>query len=277
MKNKRLVVILSIFALITLIVVLASTVFTTNTIEINWLTSTNVLSPSNNDELIESGNFEKTSIFLVNKTKHINRLEQQNPYLKVVGIETVFPNKLVVHVAEREVFYALSVSSNAGSGNAYVLLDSDLKVLEITTAALVPSTSAPVVLHLENVVLTDDDFTVGSFANNTINAGVLLQIPKFFSALNYDSVRTRSFLKTITVFSFTKPEIVISTNWGLDIYVKNVNVGLFDKLQKAVSVFNYYHDANPPVNSGTLIVTQNVEGEVVVDYNAKSFNELQQG
>ena len=63
--------------------------------------------------IINSGGFSYgIPVFAVNKTEIINKLEKENYYLKVVNIETVFPNKLIVHCAEREELFSIKLSEN---------------------------------------------------------------------------------------------------------------------------------------------------------------------
>ena len=59
MKNKRLIVILSVFLVITILIVLCSTVFTLHTVDIVWLTSNNNLSDVNKTQILEAGEFKK--------------------------------------------------------------------------------------------------------------------------------------------------------------------------------------------------------------------------
>ena len=56
-----------------------------------------------NDSSIGKG----TSIFAVNKKNITNELEKNNPRLKIINIETVFPNKFNLHCNEREELVAI--------------------------------------------------------------------------------------------------------------------------------------------------------------------------
>ena len=129
MKNKRLVILLSVFSFLVLIAVLCSTVFTVKSVSLNWLTTrVNFVDMDNeitaNVELGES-------VFLVDKGAIIQKLERKYPYLKVVSAEVKFPNKLVLHTAERQELYSLKIKSNS-----YAILDSDCKVLRIVNDIL---------------------------------------------------------------------------------------------------------------------------------------------
>ena len=268
MKNKKLAIILIIFGFLTLLVVLGSTVFTTSSVQVNWLTSTNVFSTADNAGIVESGEFQSNqSIFLVNKPQYIDRLEKNNPYLKVVNIETVFPNKLVLHVAEREVLYALKVTNQeAQSGYSYVLLDDECKVLEKSTATILPGTTTPIVLEVNNVSLTDLNFTVGEVASELLVNNTLLQFSQALKQLGYNNLQARALVKNLVLTVGTRLELHVLTNWGIAISVEDASNLLFQKLHLGISVFGQYHDANPPVNSGTIVVYQTQSGTVEAGY-----------
>ena len=53
-------------------------------------------------------------------------MESQNPYLKVINIETVFPNKLILHCAEREELFCIK-----GRDDLYYICDEELKILDV--------------------------------------------------------------------------------------------------------------------------------------------------
>ena len=95
-KNKRLAVCLVIFAFLVVIVVLTSTVFALKEVSVEFLSTTDKLS-GQQDIVIESANFSygESTLFL-NRQKYIDRIEKNNPYIKIVNIQSVFPNKLVV-------------------------------------------------------------------------------------------------------------------------------------------------------------------------------------
>lgn len=268
MKNKRLLIILGIFAFLTLLVVLGSTVFTASEIEVRWLTTTQVFSTSDNESIIESGEFNRgESIFFVNKSAYIAKLEKQNPYLKVVGIETVFPNKLVLHVAEREVWFALqTVNHEDNSQTSYLLLDNEGKVLEKSSIAILPATTSPIVLTCVNVSYTDEDFECG----DQISDETLLQLITGFSQslqqLNYTCVQAKAWVASAVAEFSTRTTLTVVTNWGITIEIADAQNRILDKLNMGNSVYNLYHDSNPPINSGTILVYETEENEIEASY-----------
>ena len=160
MKSKRLIVMLCALAFLTVLIVVNSTIFTLQKVSINWLTSTIQLENLNNYDLTNSVS-RGGSIFLVNKQKIIAKLEKDNSYLRVVSIETVFPNKLVIHSAERESLYAIRMTSVEGSADyKYAIVDELGKVLDFTSSAIFAQNDGtkPIRVVFEDIPLKADDF-----------------------------------------------------------------------------------------------------------------------
>lgn len=255
MKNARLIIILSVFVIITTIIVLCSTVFTLSTVDLAWLSTTKVLSGKTNSEIIDSGKFKTgESIFLINKEEYINNLESSNPYLRVINLEIKFPNKLKVSVAEREELYALKVvNENSASGYSYVFLDYDLKVLKITDNQVVPNQQNPAVLTLNNLNYTINDFSAGEFTNLPV-ANMLTSIGYMLSSAGYTNTLYKALIRTIDLKFDINTTINIQTTYGLNLKLLKAQENTAQKMLKALSVYEYYHNTHPEINSGDITV-----------------------
>ncbi len=94
MKNKRLTLMLIVFAVFVLVISFTSALFMLSSVKVNFLSSCPMFI-SKEDMIIKSANFEYgKSVFFLKKDTYVNNLEINNPYLKVINIETIFPNKL---------------------------------------------------------------------------------------------------------------------------------------------------------------------------------------
>ena len=80
MKNKKLIGILIILVFLTVLVVLNSTLFTLQTISINWLTTKYNLEDVKDYTMVEDIN-KGESIFLIKKDEIASSLEKKYPYL----------------------------------------------------------------------------------------------------------------------------------------------------------------------------------------------------
>lgn len=128
-KHKRLTLILSISAgVIITLVVLMFTLFGLNNVSLQFQNNTELFSENSvQSKIINDGEFKKNScVLFINKDKYIAKIEKENPYLKIINIETVFPNNLIIHCAEREEVFAIEVSERK-----YFICDEDFKVLKV--------------------------------------------------------------------------------------------------------------------------------------------------
>ncbi len=270
MKNKRLIVILSVFLVITILIVLCSTVFTLHTVDIVWLTSNNNLSEVNKTQILEAGEFKKgESVFLINKKKYINNLEKKLPYVKVVGMEIKFPNKLTVKLSEREELYVLKVvASENSSVYNYVYLDYDLKVLKISTTPVTPNGVNPAVLEIQNYNLTDANFTLGEKVNLPISNS-LISVGDILASTGYGGSKAKALIESMVLKYDFKSEINIKTTYGLTIKLEDALIKTNQKMLKALSVYEEYHNNHPEINSGVITVYES-NGSIVA--SAPAFN-----
>ena len=143
MKKKVIIAFSVLVAVIGLALLLSYTLFALRDVELDYRTRhTNIT--ATDEEIIESGQIDMGgTIFFRNKKKIEERIENANPYVDVINIETVFPSKFVIHIKERTKVYAI-----AGEGE-YYYCDENLRVLEIAQTL---SQDAPILL--------EGDFTV---------------------------------------------------------------------------------------------------------------------
>ena len=129
------------------------TVFTVSSIEFNAHNQSNY-----NTSLI---NVDKGGVvFFVNKKNITEDIEKNHPYVKVINIETVFPNKLVVHYAVREETFAVKDFNN----DKVYIIDDELKILRILNSSTYDSTQENAIL-IENLSVVNTSATIGEYLN----------------------------------------------------------------------------------------------------------------
>ena len=250
MKNKRLIVILGILFFIAFIVVLSSTVFTLQSVDLMFGQTLNAETTvfGTSDEraaVIESGNFDYGNcIFFMDKNENIKYLEQLNPYIKIVNIETKFPNKFVVHALEREELYSVRLSENS-----YAITDSTLKVLDIATSVrgvdiLIPSLST--ILTAEEGYVLNIDCEYINTLNNVYE--VLSVIGGTEQNAGYSVIDVIATFEKIQLNSIDDT-LVFTTYQGTIITINNPQNALFTKMWQAISAFE-----NAPTVYATIIV-----------------------
>ena len=255
--NKRLIVLISLFAFIVLIIVLSSTVFSLSTVQVNFLSTTNYL--ENESDIISSANFAYgESIFFIDREAYTNELEQNNPYIKVVSIEIVFPNRLIIHAVERNEMYAFKLSDNT-----YAITDDELKVLSIK----------PVFVNTtENAILVTSNISIPA---NSVLEGALLPLnatdSKFLTDFSYYSqewdnhlASLRGNIKELVLHYEENDTFKVLMRQGVEIIITKQHTKLNEKIQTAYSVYD-----TPTIDRtrGIILVIEEQDGDVVALYD----------
>ena len=146
------------------------------------------------DEVIQTSILKQNqSVFFINKTQVMAELEQEFPNMKVINIETVFPNSLLIHIAKREELFAIK-SQNTES---YFVVDGDLKVLSILPQASYESDANNAIL-LSGITITTPSVVAGDFLCFE-NDALIKNLAKAFLVNNLDVVEQKALLKKIDI------------------------------------------------------------------------------
>ena len=146
------------------------------------------------DEVIQTSILKQNqSVFFINKTQVMAELEQEFPNMKVINIETVFPNSLLIHIAKREELFAIK-SQNTES---YFVVDGDLKVLSILPQASYESDANNAIL-LSGITITTPSVVAGDFLSFE-NDALIKNLAKAFLVNNLDVVEQKALLKKIDI------------------------------------------------------------------------------
>ena len=255
--NKRLIVLISFFAFIVLIIVLSSTVFSLRTVQVNFLSTTNYL--ENEIDIISSANFSYgESIFFIDREVYTNEIEQNNPYIKVVSLEVVFPNRLIIHAVERNEMYAFKLSDNS-----YAITDDELKVLSIK----------PVFVNTtENAILVNSNLSI--LVSSVVEGAVLpinVTDTKFLTDFSYYSqewdnhlASLRGNIKEIILHYEQNDSFKVLMRQGVEIIITKQHIKLNEKIQTAYSV---YDNPNIDRTKGIILVIGEQDGDVVANYD----------
>lgn len=258
MKNKSLTILITILTIIVLIVVLSSTVFCLKSVEINFMSNTINLT-NKEEEIIESGDFKLSqSIFFINKSKYVNKLENQNPYLKVVNIETKFPNTLVINAIERSELFVIKGYEN-DTFKSYLVVDSELKVLNKLTSYTNTYENAILLESDEKVVNTDAGYFV-----TTNNSQLIKQLANELLCYNQNTNLLKANFENIALNYESNGSCYIKMRSGTEIVIKQADLRLQEKFTLALSVYDELTDKT----SGRLTVDINTSDKVFCTYSS---------
>lgn len=261
MKNKKLIGFLIILIFLTVLIVINSTLFTLQKISINWLTTKYKLETVKDYSIVDDIQTGE-SIFLVKKDEIASTLEKKYPYLRVVSIETKFPNKLVIHSSERESLFAIKISDDD-----YAIVDELGKVLERSNSSIFAGSELgakpiKVMLDANFVNIKPSDMEAGNIIANEFVVKVLTQISKSLRESNYIPTTSKGVFTSLEIINKgDNVELFFKTRSGMSIAIKNALDRTTDMLLLGLERYNHFHTEGV------------VSGSVNVDYN-KSLNKL---
>ncbi|MBQ0017081.1 MAG: FtsQ-type POTRA domain-containing protein [Clostridiales bacterium] len=231
MKNKKLAICLIVLSFLAVVVILSSAIFALSSVELVFLTTTNNLE-GKNEEIVESADFKMGSnVLFLRKKSYIENMEKNFPYLKVVNIETKFPNKLVINCVERMEVFAI----NLGDGN-YAICDEEFKVLKKTTQFINSSNNAILLQGVKDIKSSQ----VGYELDFNGNQKSLLK-QSFNSMrewdLSYNNLLAK--IESMTIdYSGTSGDINLKMRSGSQILIVNANQYNSDKFNYAFSCYD---------------------------------------
>ncbi len=154
--SKKLIITLSIiFSVVAVLLILFWTLFGLSTVTVQFHSTKINLAEVTDQEIVSAGGFRYGAcVFFEGKNKYIQNLEKSSneklAYLRVLNIETVFPNKMVIHVAEREELFAVRTSEHT------YICDRDLRVLQIDQ-------ERENIIEVEGLDIQNEEIKIGDF------------------------------------------------------------------------------------------------------------------
>ncbi len=230
MRKRSLTIMFSLFALIILVVVLSSTIFSLSKVELSFAEIPTLYSSKDSEEILNSGKFKQgQSIFLVSKKQHIKNIEENYPRLRVLNVETRFPNKLVVTVIERQDFLALY---NSGV-DKYYIVDGQMKVLRIVNDSASIGTISKC-LVTQNL----SSYTFGDFIKYDNEIKILASLQEAFWRCGYSEKQANQWVKSVYVDSL-KNELIINSYCKFRMTIKSPTDKVSEKLfAGCATIFN---------------------------------------
>ena len=210
-KHKKLIIVLSVIvALLITLIVLMFTLFSLKNVEIEFETGNKIITNEMQSQIISEIDLGGT-VFFKNKDEMTSKIEKKYPYVKVINIETIMPNKFIIHIAERQEIYAIT------SLNRTCYLDNELKVLRIEEESFVSTSTNAIKLDLFGLDFDLSAFSEGQFfdiseltinsSNKSINLGeqtqeVLNNLLNCFQINNRTLVDLKALAKSITFSTY---------------------------------------------------------------------------
>lgn len=220
-----------------LCVILCFTLFRTHDISINFHNQTTIFADDDKQsELINCANINTSiPIFTLNKKEIISNLELNYPYLKIINIETVFPNKLVLHCAEREETFCIKAN-----GDLYYICDDELKILNITKSVAFGQQNA---IYLEGVNVLNTGAGTGEILELSAGGDVIKSISTAFAYSNKTITDIKGMFKSVYLayennpYTYKiEPTLKFTTYDNFVIDIRNAKSFLVTKLNLLLSI-----------------------------------------
>ncbi|MBP3431727.1 MAG: hypothetical protein J6K39_02605 [Clostridia bacterium] len=232
--SKKWIVLLSLAgSVVAIVLILMWTLFALSSVSVQFHSTINRLTLSQ-QEIVDAGGFRYGAcVFFESKKASEQKIENKASesanfaYLRVINIETVFPNKFIIHVAEREELFAVE------NGGQTLICDRDFRVLDIKTSSENKQGEPILLTGLE---FSKSNIQIGDFLD--VKQEAML---KFYSVMlqnNRDLSQQLGKFKEISLGTYqdelTKKEYVsmtITTFQGQQYVVKNPEFAFANKMQ----------------------------------------------
>lgn len=274
--SKKWIITISI-AIVVLASVLISfwTLFGLSSVSINFKSTTKNLTVTE-EEIVEAGEFRLgASVLFEGKKKSIDKINEKAKknenfaYIRVINIETIFPNKFVVHIAEREELFAIKINSQ------YLVCDRDLRVLKVLDS-FESETENPILV--EGLTITSSEVQIGDFLSVEEEC-----LKKFYSVMlqnnrslaqqigKFKQISLSKYQDEITSKEYISMKLV--TFEGKEYQINNPDFAFASKVQKMFAVEStiYSHDLDGFGNlidkNGQIIYVEETEGGEYVLFN----------
>ena len=165
------------------IIILSFTLFGLHSVEVDFRTSHSVIAE---EQVLSNITLKKNCpIYFQSKKKCIKKIEEALPYAKVVNIESVFPSKMIIHVAERIEVYVIE------NGDETYICDDELRILKKENSFNSTPQNA-MLLKLDGKL--DDGYEVGDY----IKVNKIPLIYQTFYSLNRGIGEQKEIIESIT-------------------------------------------------------------------------------
>lgn len=250
-----------------MLLILFWTLFGLRSITVSFSTTLENLTVSE-EEIVQAGEFNKGACVLFEgKKKSIRKIEQyvsknaNFAYISVLNIETVFPNKFVIHIAEREELFAIPF------GDETLICDRELRVLRSVEDYISDQSNA---MLLEGLTIKNEEVEIGDFLD-VEETGIKTLYSAFVENnrnLNeqrgkFEKITLSHYQDEYTKKEYVKAELVTFSGRIFEIY--NLDFALSNKIQLMYAVessllgYDVDGSGNLLDNEGNLIYIKKLE------------------
>ncbi len=260
MAKKKLIIILAIFIGLALIILLSSDVFKLTHVELSFTDEYRENVDPSDEEIIKDGYFDYgSSMFMLNKDLYIKNLESANPYLKVINIESKFPNKIVINCYERIEVY------NVAFDGGYAITDNELFVLDKTTGINPPNDRTTIDMSSISLSKVKTGDYLPDIQSYNMYARVAICLEEYALSTSDNllpNMVEESIGKIFESVKISEGKANIKLEDGLTLIIDEADEYLLDKFRLGMSTFDKIKSEGKDVSKGYIDVRKVGEGKI---------------
>ncbi|HPD02197.1 MAG TPA: FtsQ-type POTRA domain-containing protein [Eubacteriales bacterium] len=207
--NKRLITLLIFLAVTVVVVILNFTVFTVSSVEVKFAGEGGHISE---DEILEAAAIKPANnIFTISEHLVVSRIQSKLPSVKVINIERVFPNKIIIHVAVRHPVLAFK----AVGTDTFALVDREFCVVEVLeSSALAQSETEDGPITKTNVEISSENLKAGINLIDTQRSEIII-LQNIVAAFENLEIYGGAFSAFVSEINLDAEKLTVSTRSGV--------------------------------------------------------------
>ncbi len=262
--NKKLIISLSVlFSVVVVALILFWTLFALSSVSVQFHSTKINLQGLSDKEIVEAGGFKYGECVLFEGKKgyekNLKNATKNNKlfaYIRVLNIETVFPNKMIIHVAEREELFSVVTEEHT-----YVC-DRDLRVLRIDPE------EQPNTIDVNGLKIKSTEISEGDFLD--VEQGAIKDFYSLMLQTNRDVSELVGKFKSLDVSTYTESEteyysFKLTTNQDRVFVINNPKFAFSEKIKLMFSfestLFGKSQDGQVLDAGGNQIYVKKYENE----------------
>jgi len=234
-KKQIIIILCVLLGIIVTSVTFCLTLFTVKDIKVDFKTST-VYDYSNAQIIEESELPYGKCVFFLKKEPYVENLEKKFPYLEVLNIETIIPCHIVIHLSERQEFYAIKHNEKL------LYCDDDFKVLRVEDWTSYENlTTNPIFIDENKITIKNESVEAGDFLDiketeikDLYNA--MLENSRSRAEMLASFKQVETFVEKEDVTDEKQVGLKITLHSGREVFIYNISYGLKYKLQKTFAL-----------------------------------------
>lgn len=227
MKNKRvLYIFLTLFFIVT-IVLLSSVLFSVNGAFISPVGDVTDIDQQKVQEQLDA--CIGKNIFFIDEKAVIEDIEKENPYIKAINIERIFPSTIKLHFTRRKELFEME------KDGTYFVMDSEAKVLRTGE-------------QCSGLALLDIDYSDGAQVSDILSSNDISDALLMYNAFTMLTAEQRQYDESLfnayfeRVYKESNDNINLVTNYGCEICLVNFKIKTAEKLYTAFLILDGFDD-----------------------------------